>query len=78
MTKVGDGSDREAPPIHVREREGVLSERVREGVSGALAELGYRLGPRPNEMKRRRGRAIGRLASREGKGTGLREGWPMW
>ena len=56
----------------------MLSERVREGVSGALAELGYRLGPRPNEMKRRRGRAIGRLASREGKGTGLREGWPMW
>ena len=78
MTKVGDRSDREAPPIHVREREGVLSERVREGARGALVELGCRLGPRLSEMKRKRGRAMGRLSSGEGMGTGLREGWPMW
>ena len=73
---MGDGSDRAAPPVGVREREGVLSERVIEGARGALAKLGCRLGPRSSEMKRKRGRAMGRLASGEGMGTGLREVGP--
>ena len=69
--KVGDRSDKAAPSISVREREGMLSERVREGARGALAELGCRLGPRPSEMKRKRGRAMGRLASGETRPSSL-------